>query len=276
MNSKQKVKRTVGEGTRVGFILLAVIAILFPYLWVILSSFKLPADLTQPTKFIFSPVIDNWVTVLSEGVSQNFLTSLFIGLITIIVSLLVGAPAAYSISQYRTGGRATRFGILVSQMIPPAVMVVPLFFVAFQLKLNGTILPVIVAHLTFVLPVVTWFLISFFDAVPKELEEAAMIDGCSRFMAFRKIVLPQVLPGIGAAGIFGFVLSWNDMFYALILGGENTKTLPLAIVGYNTFRGVQLGEMSVAILVAVIPTLIFSFFVQKKLIKGIGGGGVKG
>ncbi len=276
MNSKQKVKRTVGEGARVGFILLAVIAVLFPYMWVILSSFKLPADLTQPTKFIFSPVIDNWVTVLSGGVSQNFLTSLLIGLITIIVSLLVGAPAAYSISQYRTGGRATRFGILVSQMIPPAVMVVPLFFVAFQLKLNGTILPVIVAHLTFVLPVVTWFLISFFDAVPKELEEAAMIDGCSRFMAFRKIVLPQVLPGIGAAGIFGFVLSWNDMFYALILGGENTKTLPLAIVGYNTFRGVQLGEMSVAILVAVIPTLIFSFFVQKKLIKGIGGGGVKG
>lgn len=275
MNSQQR-RRTLGEAVRVGFISLAVIAVLFPYMWVILSSFKMPADLNQPTKLIFSPVIDNWVTVLSGGLPQNFLTSLIVGLTTVIVSLLVGAPAAYSISQYRTGGRPTRFGILVSQMIPPAVMVVPLFFVAFQLKLNGTILPVIVAHLTFVLPVVTWFLISFFDAIPKDLEEAAMIDGCSRFMAFWKIALPQVLPGIGAAGIFGFVLSWNDMFYALILGGENTKTLPLAIVGYNTFRGVQLGEMSVAILVAVIPTLIFSFFVQKRLIKGIGGGGVKG
>lgn len=273
---KENKKARIFEVGRISFLLLAVVTVLSPYLWVVLSSFKMPADLNQPTKLLFSPVLDNWVDVLSGTLPYNFLTSLIIGLVTVIIALIVGTPAAYSISQYRTGGRPTSLGILIVQMIPPAVMVIPLFFIAFHLKINGTMIAIIAGHLILVAPMVTWFLISFFAEVPKELEEAARIDGCSRFMAFRKIILPQVLPGIGAAGIFGFVLSWNDMFYALILGGESTKTLPIAIVGYNTFRGVQLGEMSVAILTAVIPTLIFSFFVQKRLIKGIGGGGVKG
>lgn len=271
-------KKTVklSEIIRVAYIFLAVIVVLFPYIWVVLSSFKMPADLNFPSKLIFTPVLDNWTNVLSGDLPQNFLTSLMIGVITVAISLLVGAPAAYSISQYNTGGKPTSLGILVAQMIPPAVMVVPLFFIGYHLKINGSIFLVIIGHLIIVLPMVTWFLISFFKEVPKELEEAAVIDGCTRFQAFRKIIIPQVLPGIGAAGIFGFILSWNDMFYALILGGETTKTLPLAIVSYNTFRGVQLGEMSVAILTAVIPTLLFSFIIQKRLIKGIAGGGVKG
>lgn len=273
---KNNIIKNIPEILRICFILLAVVVVLFPYVWVVLSSLKMPADINSPTNLLFSPVLENWINVLSKDIPKNFLISLFIGLITVSVSLIVGTPAAYSISRFKTGGRPTSIGILVSQMIPPAVMVIPLFFIGFQLKINGTIFLVIIGHLIFVLPVVTWFLISFFDEVPKELEESARIDGCSKFMAFRKIVLPQVLPGIGAAGIFGFILSWNDMFFALILGGESAKTLPLAIVGYNTFRGVQLGEMSVAILTAVIPTLIFSFFIQKKLIKGLGGGGVKG
>jgi len=114
------------------------------------------------------------------------------------------------------------------------VLVVPLYLVSYYLRVNGLVIPVIVAHLTFVLPSVTWFLISFFDDIPRDLEQAALIDGCTRFQAFLKVVLPQVLPGLGAAAIFGFVLSWNDMFYALILGGETAKTLPVAIAGYTT------------------------------------------
>jgi ABC-type glycerol-3-phosphate transport system permease component len=273
MNQHRWTPVKIGQ---VVFIWLALVAVVSPYLWVMLSSFKTPADLNIPTRILFRPVLDNWNHVLSGTVPGNFVTSLIVGLITVFLSLLVGLPAAYSISHYRTGGRLTRFGILIAEVIPPAVMVVPLFLTAYHMRMNGTIAPVIVAHLTFVLPVVTWFLISFFDALPKDIESQALIDGCSRFQAFHKVVVPQVLPGIGAAGIFGFVLSWNDLFYALILGGENTKTLPMAIAGYNTFRGVQLGDMSVAILVSVLPPLFLSFFVQKKMIRGLGGGGVKG
>jgi ABC-type glycerol-3-phosphate transport system permease component len=267
---------TVGRAGQISFVFLAVITVISPYIWIVLSSLKGPADLSDPKKLWFVPILDNWENVLSGGIMHYFLNSLIVGVGTVALSLLTGTPAAYSISQYKTGGRLARFSILISEVLPPAVMAVPLFLISYYLKMNGTLVPVIIAHLTFVLPVVTWFMISFFDAVPKDIESQAMIDGCSRFMAFRKVVLPQVLPGVGAAGLFGFVLSWNDLFYALILGGQKTKTLPMAIAGYDTFRGVLLGEMSVAILVSVIPTLFLSFFVQKTMIQGIGGGGVKG
>jgi len=102
------------------------------------------------------------------------------------------------------------------------------------------------------------------------------VDGYGRFRAFLRVVLPQVMPGIGAAAIFGFVLSWNDLFYALVLAGGRAKTLPVAIAGFNTFRGVELGAMSAAILVSVVPVLVASFLVQRHLIRGISGGALKG
>jgi len=269
------VRRTVGAALRSGFLVVALIVVLFPYAWVLLSSLKSPAHLSRPGQLLFVPVLDNWVSVLSAEIPRNLLNSLFVGGVTVAVSLLVATPAAYAMAKHRAGGRGIRFGILLSELMPPAVLVVPLFLVAFNLRMNGTLWAVMVSHLTFVLPVVTWFLIGFFDAVPKELEEQARVDGYGRFAAFRKVVLPQVLPGVAAAAIFGFVLSWNDLFFALILASGNTETLPVAIAGYNTFRGVELGEMSVAILVAVVPVLVLSFFVQKRLVRGIGGGGLK-
>ena len=145
---------------------------------------------------------------------------------------------AYAIARYRAGGTATRFGMLAAQVLPPAVLVFPFLTMAYALRLNDTLVPVIFAHLSFVLPVVTWFLIGFFEAVPRSLEEQAQVDGFTRLQAFRLVVLPQVLPGIGAAAIFGFTLSWNDLFYGLILAPGKAAILPVAIAGFNTFRGV--------------------------------------
>ncbi|MFD0828883.1 carbohydrate ABC transporter permease [Neobacillus sp. M.A.Huq-85] len=273
---KSYQKETLFNKTfRILFLFIVMVFVLTPFVWVILSSLKTPSELNKPTSVIFTPVFNNWFHVLSGDIPINFVNSLIVGFISVGISLLVGLPAAYSISQFKTGGKITRFSILISEIVPSAVLVVPIFLVSYFLKVNGTLIPVTIAHLTFVLPIVTWFLIGFFDSVPKSLEEQALIDGCGRFEAFRKVVLPQVLPGIGAASIFGFVLSWNDLFYALILGGEDTQTLPVAISSFDTFRGVQLGEMSVAILVSAIPTIILSFFIQKRLIKGMGGGAVK-
>jgi carbohydrate ABC transporter membrane protein 2, CUT1 family (TC 3.A.1.1.-) len=140
---------------------------------------------------------------------------------------------------------------------------------------NGTLASLIPAHISFVLPVVVWLLVGFFAGVPTAVEEQARIDGKSRFGAFRSVVLPQVLPGIGAACVFGFALSWNDMFYSLILVPGNAQTLPLAIAGFNTFRGIQLGTMSAAIILSSLPMLVATFFIQKRLIQGLGGNGVK-
>ncbi len=260
---------------RVALLWAAVITVGLPLIWVILGSFKSPAELNNPNQLLFVPTLDSWRAVLSSDLIFSAARSLIVGLVTVSISVIVGTMGAYAIARFRAGGSLTRFGILAAQVLPPAVLVFPFLTVAYALRLNGTLVPVIFAHLSFVLPVVTWFLVGFFAAVPKEIEEQARVDGFGRFAAFRLVVLPQVLPGIGAAVIFGFTLSWNDMFYGLILAPSNSTILPVAIAGFNTFRGVELGPMCAAILIAVIPVLMASFFIQRKLVEGISGGAVK-
>lgn len=275
MTSSGPRKRRRGDVLRSSFIWVSVAVVVLPFIWLVATSIKGPADLNDPLRFVFKPTWSHWTGVLSGPIASGFIVSLFIALSTVVIALIAGVPAAFAISKYHVGGPPTRLGILITQVVPPAVLVVPLFFGAYLLRLNGTVIAIIAAHLTLVVPIVTWFVIGFFDTVPKSLEEQALVDGCNRFQAFVRIVLPQVSGGIGAAAIFGFILSWNDMFYALILGGD-VKTLPVVISGFNTFfRGVQIGQMSVAILVSAIPIVVLSFFIQRRLIQGISGGGVK-
>lgn len=273
---KGLLSKTVYSTIRIGFVTTMVVVVVVPYLWVAAASVKPSEALSQSVFRSFVPQLGTWRAVLSSAILASALRSVIVGVATVLLSVIAGSLGAYSISRFKAGGNFTRFGILAVQMIPPAVLVIPLFLVAFRLGLNDSLIAVIASHLTFVLPLVTWFLIGFFDEVPKDYEEQARVDGLSRARAFWKVVLPQIRPGLGAAAIFGFILSWNDMFYALILGGGRARTLPVAIAGFNTFRGVELGEMSVAILISVIPVLIAGFFVQRRLIQGLGGGGIKG
>ncbi len=276
MNPGYRLRHLLTESSALLILLVALLVVLFPYFWILLASLK-PVDLvSRPDVWLFSPSAFNWEEVLLRSdVPRFMLNSLLVGTVTVAVALITGAPAAYSFSRFNTGGGLARFSILAAEMMPPAVLIVPLFLLMFRLALLDTPVATIAAHLTFVIPVVTWFLIGFFDEVPRELEEQAMVDGYTRFQAFYKVVLPTVRPGLAAAGIFGFVLSWNDMFYALILSGGRNKTLPVAIAGFWTFRGIEMGKMAVAILVAIVPVLLASFFVQKYLVKGLGGGAVK-
>ena len=256
-------------------IVFAIMVVLFPFIWIFLESIKPPSIGGRPDIWLFTPTWENWAEIgFDSSVPLNIMNSFFIALITVIISLLCGTPAAYAFSRFR-GFQGARYSILAAEMMPPAILILPLFLLLYKLKLIDSHIGVITAHLTFVLPVITWFLIGFFDEVPKELEDQAMIDGYTKFQAFYKVILPVVRPGLGAAAVFGFVLSWNDLFYALMLTGAESRTLPVAIAGFWTFRGVELGKMAVAILIAVIPVLILSYSIQKRLIRGIGGSGVK-
>lgn len=270
-------RRSLGGWAVAGRLLLvgALLLVALPLLWVVLGSFKSPNVLSEPTQLVFTPTAANWSSIASSGVLGSAGRSALVGLVTVCVSLVLGSMAAYSISRFKTGGDSTRFGILAAQVLPPAVLIFPFLVVSYNLRLNDTLIAVISAHLSFVLPVVCWFLIGFFDAVPISIEEQAMVDGLTRFAAFRKVVLPQVAPGMGAAAIFGFVLSWNDLFYALILAPGNAATLPVTIASFNTFRGVELGAMCAAIVVSIVPVLIVSYVVQRRLVRGIAGGAVK-
>ncbi|MBM3743365.1 MAG: carbohydrate ABC transporter permease [Actinobacteria bacterium] len=258
-----------------GLLVLMGLSVVLPFFWLILGSFKTGAQLNDPTLLLFNPTLENWNEIFRSGVLESTWRSAMVAFITVIFSIIIGSMGAYAISRYRSGGNVARFSILAAQVLPPAVLVFPFLEISYQLRLNDTVFAVLVPHLSFVLPVVTWFLIGFFDAVPREVEEQALVDGLSRIQALRKVVIPQVSPGIGAAAIFGFVLSWNDLFYALILAPGNSATLPVKIASFNTFRGVELGAMCAAILVAVVPVLFMSFFIQKRLVRGISGGAIK-
>ena len=146
----------------------------------------------------------------------------------------------------------------------------------YHLRITNALARVVISHLTVLLPLVTWFLIGFFDDVPRELEEAALVDGCTHWQTFLKIIVPIIRPGMGAAGLFAFVMSWNDMFYALILTTAKWRTLPVGVAGYWTFRGVEMGQMSAAIALAILPMIVLSFFVQRYMLRGLTRGAVKG
>lgn len=275
MGHRHQWTRTARNFVGEFLLIVALVLVLFPFVWIFVTSLKPPDLVAVPDAWVFDISMVNWRDVLLESnIPFNILNSLIVGGVTVAIALAVGCPAAYSFSRFRSND-AARFSILAAEMLPPAVMIVPFFLLLYQLALIGTLAGVILIHLTFVIPVVTWFLIGFFDEVPRELEEQAMIDGYTRFQAFYKVVLPVVRPGLAAAAIFGFVLSWNDMFYALILTGGDSRTLPVAIAGYWTFRGIEMGKMAVAILIAIIPVLGVSFFMQKHLVRGLGGGAVK-
>lgn len=268
---RQKAAQMATELT----VAMAVAVVLFPFVWIFLTSLKPPHLVAVPDAWVFTPSFGNWADVLVRSdVPHNIANSVVISLSTVLIALLVGCPAAYALSRFKAGGGA-RFTILSAAMIPPAILILPLFLVFYHLGLIDSLAGVVIAHLTFVTPVVTWFLMGFFDDVPRELEGQAMIDGCTQFQAFYRVILPAIRPGIAAAAVFGFVLSWNDLFYALILTGGESRTLPVAIAGFWTFRGIDIGKMAVAILLAVVPILILSFFIQKHLVRGLGGGAVK-
>jgi len=274
---RAQTRRRLGIGLRLLLLGLSAGVVLFPFLWVLAASLKPPVELNRPSLWGFTPTAVNWSEVwLGSPFARYFLNSLVVGGLTVGISLVVGAPAAYAFSRFRTGGTWLRFLILAAQMLPPALFIIPFFLMAYYIGLLDTVWAVAAAHLTFIAPLVTWFLIGFFEDVPRDLEEQAMVDGCTRWQAFLRVVLPAARPGLGAAGLFAFIMSWNEMFYALMLAGGHSKTLPVAIAGYWTFRGVELGKMSVAILSAALPVLIASFFVQRFLIRGLGGGALKG
>lgn len=268
---RERIERVLA----LGILVVALFIVLFPYAWVLITSFKPPEVLSRPEVVRFTPTLVHWRDVLGSDFPRYLGNSVVVGGVTVAIALLAGAPAAYAFSRFRVGGDKARFGILIAQMVPPTVIIVPLFLLMYYLRLLDTLIAVITAHLTFILPLVTWFLIGFFDEVPRDLEEQAMVDGCSPWQAFYKVVLPVIRPGLAAAALFAFILSWNEVFFALLLTGGDSKTLPVAIAGYWTFRGIEMGKMSVAIVVAIVPVLVASFFIQRHLVKGLGGGAVK-
>ncbi|NTW08126.1 MAG: carbohydrate ABC transporter permease [Anaerolineaceae bacterium] len=260
-------------------VVLAVFLSLAPIVYLFITSFKEP-DLTFaiPPVWVFAPTTQNYNEVLSStNFSKYFMNSVSIALITVAIAIFLGSLAAYGFSRFRFRGKFwLKMGALVPQMLPPIVLVVPLYVLFNRLDWIDTRQALIVSYLTFTIPLSIWMMTGFFDDVPIELEEAAMIDGCSRIGALIRVSLPLAVPGIAATAILAFIYCWNEFLYAVILTGREARTLPVIITSFMTNKSILWGRIAASGSLVLIPVIIFALLAQRYLVRGLGKGAVKG
>lgn len=253
-----------------------VLAFLFPFFWMILASFKTQQQILSTNNvFVFQPTFQNYLDVFQEySFMQFIINSFFIATVSTVLSLVIGLPAAYSIARYRQNKLGLT--ILVARIVPGITFLIPWFIIFSKLNLVDSYTSMILSHMLVGLPFIVWIMVSYFENIPLELEESARVDGCTIQGAFWRVVLPISGPGIITSSIFSFVFSWNNFMFSLVLSGQKTKTLPIAVFSFLSYSSINWGGLMAAAVVITLPVLILALFAQKYIISGLTAGAVKG
>jgi multiple sugar transport system permease protein len=277
------MNRLISQTVKYSVLLLALIATLAPVYWMITISFKREVDqfALPPKWFVFTPTLEHYADAfINRSFGQYLFNSLFIAVASTICALVIGTLGAYALARFRLPWNLDRklaLWILSTRMFPAIVTAVPLFLIMRAVWLVNTRLSLIIVYTSLNLPFVVWMMRGFFAEVPRDLEEAAMVDGDSRMGAFWRIVLPLVAPGLAATAVFCLIVSWNEFLFALVLTQtDDAMTLPVGIAGRVTQYGIKWGAMSAAAVVAMVPILVFALSVQRYLVRGLSLGAVKG
>jgi multiple sugar transport system permease protein len=264
-------------------LILASLASLAPVYWMATISLKSEADhfASPPQWFVFSPTLEHYRDAfISRSFGRYLLTSAIVASLSTVVAIVFGTLAAYGLARFELTFKLNRrlsLWILSTRMFPPIVTIVPLFLMMRELRLINTIASLVIVYAAFNLPFVVWMMRGFFNEVPREMEEAAMVDGDSRLGALRRVVLPLVKPGLAATAVFCLIMSWNEFLFALVFTQTDAAmTLPIGIAGRVTQYEIKWGVMSAAGVVAMLPILIFALSVQRYLVRGLSLGAVKG
>lgn len=253
-----------------------IIVLLFPIIWLVLASLKQDVDIYNPAKtFIFTPTLENFGRVFGENsFLPFFVNSFIIGAVSTAASLALGLPAAYAMSRFTM--RRSASVVLLARIIPSISLIVPWYFIFANLGLVGGYGAVILSHMFLSVPLIVWILMSFFDGLPIDLEEAAQVDGSTAIGAFFRISLPLSAPGIATAGILAFIFSWNNFLFSLILTDSSTRTLPVAILGFIGYANIDWGGLMAASTAITVPIIVIAIFAQKYVVSGLTAGGTKG
>ena len=248
-----------------------------PLGWMLSLSLKNEVDNTAfPPVFIpWPPTLANFRDVFEKNDFLNYmLNSVIVSFSATGLALLIGVPAGYGIAK----ARATRAAmlILIARITPGLSYLIPLFLLFQWLELTGTLTPIIITHLVITVPIVVWIMIGFFEGLPAELEEAALVDGATIWQAFRHVALPLARPGITVALILSFIFSWNNFIFGIVLAGRETRTLPVAVYNVLTFEQVSWGPLAAAALIVTLPVLLLTLLMQREIVAGLTAGGVKG
>jgi multiple sugar transport system permease protein len=259
-----------------------VIFLGFPLLWLLSTAFKSPREFASITPSLLPkhPQLSNFTDALDEqGLVRSMGNSLQISLATTILVIIVSLPVAYALARFRTRLRPITNGwILVSRVFPVILIVIPLFMILRPLHLTNTIPGVVIVYMVWSMPFALWMLQGYVAAVPRELEEAAAVDGASRLRTIVSVVMPLLRPGLIATAMFSFISAWNEFFFALVLLQDpEIKTLPLVLARFVGAEGqVQFGPLAAASVLATVPSLVFFAFLQRRLTSGLLSGAVKG
>jgi multiple sugar transport system permease protein len=269
-------QKTFGNVLWYCLILIVMIPFIFPLLWIISASFKNQAQIVStPPVWFFRPTLENYWRVF---VDQNF--SFFLGNSVVIAvgstlfSLIIGLPAAYSISRYHQ--RKMGLLILVARLMPGISFLIPWFIFFSKLKLVDTYIALIASHMLVSLPLVVWIMFNYFDGLPRDLDEAARVDGCTIQGMFLEIILPLSVPGILTATTLSFLFSWNNFMFSMVLSTQQTKTLPIAVYNFVSYAEVNWGSVMAATVVIITPAIILTMIFQRYVISGLTAGAVKG
>lgn len=261
--------------------LLALVLIwLIPVIWIFNMSLKTDDQIMTrtPALLFFQPTIHNYFEIFDTYELHRFmLNSFIIAGATTVIAVFLALMAAYGFTRFHFRGKANLASWFLSlRMLPGIAVVLPFYVLLDNVGLLGTHLGLIIAYLTVAIPFALWFLLGFVREIPMELDEAAILDGCSHLQVFRHVILPVARPTIAVSAIFTFIFSWNEFLLALILGGDNAKTLPVKLSEFIVPTRLQWGDMSAAAIMVLIPLLIVVYYLQGYIVAGMTAGAVKG
>jgi multiple sugar transport system permease protein len=252
----------------------------FPVIWGLLTSFKTERDvLAYPPVWLFKPTLDNYREVIfgSSSILPNLWSSIVVSVAATALTMVFAVPAAYAMARLRyPAKRASGFYVLATQMLPPVGLIIP-FYLALQ-KIGGldTYGGLTAIYLTFSLPFAIWLSVSYFEDVPLEMEEAALLDRAGRLRTLWYVILPQVRGGLAVTAIFVFLNAWNEFMFAVVLGGNRVRPVTVAMFNFISVEQTQWSRLAAAAMLAMAPVILIGIFAQRHIVKGLTVGAVKG
>jgi multiple sugar transport system permease protein len=263
---------------RVATMSVLLIFALVPIGWLVLTSFKTRLQIFEsPPLIFFTPSLDSWERLFLPGpLRQALFNSIAVSTVTTFLTLLIGGLAAFGFSRFRfRGSGSLLFAILAARLLPPINSVVVLYLVFTRFQLIDTLTGLIILYCALLVPIAVWLLRNAFDAVPVELEEAAMIDGCSRMQALWHVTLPLAAPGVAVTGLLMFIFSWNEFLFAYLFTSTDSVTIPVILAKAVGEYGVEWSDLTAQAALLLAPVLVITLLAQRRLLSGLSGGALK-
>jgi multiple sugar transport system permease protein len=271
---RASMRKTVLMTLRVALILLVVFIFTFPFIWMALASFQNQIDIISPD-LAFTPTMRNYDNVFNQYNFLQFMWNSFVvAALSTALSLILGLPAAYAVARFHYDWLG--IVLLAARIVPGITFLVPWYILFSAIGLNGSYLALILSHMLVSMPFVVWVMVPFFEGMPFEIEESARIDGATLIGTFVRIVLPLAVPAIVTAAIMSFIFSWNNFMFSLVLSGDDTRTLPVAIFNFISYASVDWGGLMAAAVLITLPVIIITIFMQRYIVSGLTAGATKG